>query len=79
MVTLEEERSLISRELVKKSSHRSIATMLSRHHSVISREVHRTAVMSITVRWSPSDAQRRSDGVPGNLLSHSAFRSTETA
>jgi IS30 family transposase len=36
-----EERELISRELAKKSSHRSIATMLGRHHSVISREIHR--------------------------------------
>jgi transposase, IS30 family len=36
-----EERELISRELAKKSSHRSIAKMLGRHHSVISREIKR--------------------------------------
>ncbi|MBV9160727.1 MAG: helix-turn-helix domain-containing protein [Pseudonocardiales bacterium] len=36
-----EERELISRELAKKSSHRSIAKVLGRHHSVISREIHR--------------------------------------
>ena len=36
-----EERELISRELAKKSSHRSIAKVLGRHHSVISREVQR--------------------------------------
>jgi IS30 family transposase len=34
-----EERELISRELVKESSHRSIAKALGRHHSVISREI----------------------------------------
>lgn len=34
-----EERELISRELVKKSSHRSIAKALGRHHSAISREI----------------------------------------
>ncbi|MGH8609404.1 MAG: IS30 family transposase [Gammaproteobacteria bacterium] len=36
-----EERELISRELAKKSSHRSIAKALGRHHSVISREIQR--------------------------------------
>ena len=36
-----EERELISRELAKKSSHRSIAKALGRHHSAISREIHR--------------------------------------
>jgi IS30 family transposase len=36
-----EERELISRELAKKSSHRLIAKVLGRHHSVISREIHR--------------------------------------
>lgn len=36
-----EEHKLISRELAKKSSHRSIAKVLGRHHSVISREIHR--------------------------------------
>lgn len=36
-----EERELISRELAKKSSHRSIAKAFGRHHSVISREIQR--------------------------------------
>lgn len=36
-----EERELISRELAKKRSHRSIAKVLGRHHSVISHEIHR--------------------------------------
>lgn len=36
-----EERELISRGLAKKSSHRSIAKALGRHHSVISREIQR--------------------------------------
>ncbi len=36
-----EERELISRELAKKSSHRSIANVLGRHHSVVSREIER--------------------------------------
>jgi IS30 family transposase len=36
-----EEREVISRELAKKSSHQSIAKMLGRHHSVISREINR--------------------------------------
>lgn len=36
-----EERELISRELAKESSHRCIATVLGRHHSVVSREIQR--------------------------------------
>lgn len=36
-----EEREAISRELAKKSSHRSIAKALGRHHSAISREIQR--------------------------------------
>ncbi len=36
-----EERELISRELAKKISHRSIAKAFGRHHSVISREIQR--------------------------------------